>query len=238
VKRPLAELVGTFALVFAGTGAIVIDGVSGGQVTHVGVALTFGLVVTALIYALGDVSGAHMNPAVTLAFVAARRFPARDAPLYVIAQCTGAILASALLHLMFAAHATLGATQATLGATQATLGATFPAGSAAQSFVLELVMTWLLMLVILCVSDGAKERGLMAGIAIGAVVALEALFGGPISGASMNPARSIGPALVSGRIDALWIYIAAPILGAMTAVPMCRWIRAPGCCGADEGACA
>jgi aquaporin Z len=225
VKQPVAELVGTFALVFAGTGAIVIDGVSGGQVTHVGVALTFGLVVTALIYALGDVSGAHLNPAVTLAFVAARRFPARAAVSYIVAQCAGAVLASTLLRVLFPAHPTL--------------GATLPAGDALQSFTLELVMTWLLMLVILCVSHGAKERGVVAGIAVGAVVGLEALFGGPISGASMNPARSLGPALVSGEIRALWIYIAAPLIGALASVPMCRLIRAPDCCRASEGgACA
>jgi aquaporin Z len=225
VKKPLAELVGTFALVFAGTGAIVIDGVSGGQVTHVGVALTFGLIVTALIYALGDVSGAHLNPAVTIAFVAARRFPARAAPAYVIAQCAGATLASLSLCALFPAHPTL--------------GATLPSGAAAQSFALELVMTWLLMLVILCVSHGAEERGVVAGIAVGAIVGLEALFGGPISGASMNPARSLGPALVSGELRALWIYFAAPVIGACMAVPMCRLIRAPDCCRAREsGACA
>jgi aquaporin Z len=224
VQKPLAEFVGTFALVFAGTGAIVIDGVSGGQVTHVGVALTFGLIVTALIYALGDVSGAHLNPAVTIAFVAARRFPAQAAPAYVIAQCTGATLASLSLRVLFPAHPTL--------------GATLPAGDAAQSFALELVMTWLLMLVILCVSHGAKERGVVAGIAVGAIVGLEALFGGPISGASMNPARSLGPALVSGENRALWIYIAAPVIGALTAIPMCRLIRAPDCCRASEsGTC-
>jgi aquaporin NIP len=220
LKRALAELVGTFGLVFAGTGAVVIDGVSGGQVTHVGVALTFGLIVMVMIHALGDVSGAHMNPAVTLAFSVARRFPLRAVPSYILAQCMGAVLASVTLRILFPTHLTL--------------GATLPAGSAAQSFVLELLMTWLLMLVILCVSDGARERGLMAGIAVGAIVALEALFGGPISGASMNPARSIGPAIVSGRTEALWLYILAPTIGALSAVPMCRWIRAPGCCAVDE----
>jgi aquaporin Z len=225
MKQPAAELVGTFALVFAGTGAIVIDGVSGGQVTHVGVALTFGLVVTALIYALGDVSGAHLNPAVTLAFVAARRFPARSAVAYIVAQCVGATLASTLIRALFPAHPTL--------------GATLPAGGMAQSFVLEIVMTWLLMLVILCVSHGAKERGAVAGMAVGAVVGLEALFGGPISGASMNPARSLGPALVSGEVRALWIYVSAPVIGALMSVPMCRVIRASDCCRANEsGACA
>src|SRR6516225_8472203 len=144
MRRLAAECVGTFALVFAGTGAIVINDVTGGTVSHIGVALTFGLIVLAMIYALGDVSGAHLNPAVTLAFVAARRFPARSAVAYIVAQCVGATLASTLIRALFPAHPTL--------------GATLPAGGMAQSFVLEIVMTWLLMLVILCVSHGAKER--------------------------------------------------------------------------------
>jgi aquaporin Z len=139
----------------------------------------------------------------------------------VAAQCCGAILASGFLRLLFPGHTTL--------------GATLPSGAALQSFVLELAMTWILMLVILSVSSGSKERGLMAGIAIGAVVGLEALFGGPVSGASMNPARSIGPALVSGRIEHLWVYLVAPIAGALLAVPACRFVQAPGCCGDVRG---
>ena len=222
MRRALAEGVGTFALVLAGTGAIVADDVSGGAVTHVGVALVFGLVVMAMIQTFGDVSGAHLNPAVTLGFVSAGRFPLRSAGPYLIAQVLGAFSASALLRLLFPAHTTL--------------GATLPAGGTLPAFALELVMTWLLMLVILIVSQGSRERGLMAAVAIGAVVGLEALFGGPISGASMNPARSLAPALVSGRTDALWIYIVAPLAGALSAVPACRIVQAPGCCGrAREG---
>ena len=211
MNKYLAELFGTFSLVFAGTGAIVIDQVSGGAVSHVGVSLTFGLVVMAMIYALGDVSGAHLNPAVTLGFYASRRFPARQLFPYVASQCAGALLASLLLRFLFP--------------TNESLGDTFPAGSVWQSFVLELVLTCILMFVILSVSTGAKERGITAGIAVGGVIALEALFAGPICGASMNPARSLAPALVSGRVGTLWIYLLAPIAGALLAVILCRVVR-------------
>jgi aquaporin Z len=216
MKACMAEALGTFALVFAGTGAIVINDVSAGTVTHVGVALTFGLVVMSMIYAVGDVSGAHLNPAVTLAFCAARRFSLSRAIPYVAAQCAGALAASAVLRLMFTDHVHL--------------GATLPAQGYLQSFILELLLTAILMFVILNVSTGAKEKGLMAGAAIGAVVAFEALFAGPISGASMNPARSLAPALVSGHLAHLWIYLTAPVLGALLAVAGCRCIQQPGCC--------
>lgn len=205
MRKLTAELFGTFALVFTGTGAIVINDLRGG-VTHVGISLTFGLIVLALIYALGDLSGAHINPAVTLGFAAARRFPPRWIVPYILSQCAGALLASALLRLLFWDHATLGATR--------------PAGPAWQSFVLELILTLLLMVVILAVSTGAKEKGIMAGVAVGAVIALEALFAGPVCGASMNPARSLAPALVSGDLKHLWIYLAAPVAGAILAVPL------------------
>ena len=217
MKAYFAEALGTFALVFAGTGAIVINDVSAGVVTHVGVALTFGLVVMAMIYALGDVSGAHLNPAVTLAFCAARRLPLASVAPYLAAQCAGAFAASTVLRLMFADHARL--------------GATLPAHGGLQSFVLELLLTAILMFVILNVSTGAKEKGLMAGAAIGAVVAFEALFAGPISGASMNPARSLAPAIVSGHLSHLWIYLTAPVIGALLAVAGCRCVQHPGCCG-------
>ena len=216
MKRYIAESIGTFALVFAGTGAIVINDVSAGAITHVGIALTFGLVVLAMIYAVGDVSGAHLNPAVTLGFFAARRLSARFVAPYVVSQLVGALAASALLRALFAHHPTL--------------GATVPAGSASQSFVLELVLTALLMFVILCVSTGAKERGITAGIAVGAVIALEALFAGPICGASMNPARSLAPALVSAHLASVWIYLSAPPIGALLAVLACRCVREEGCC--------
>jgi aquaporin Z len=216
MKKYVSELLGTFALVFAGTGAIVINDVASGTISHVGVALTFGLVVMAMIYTFGDISGAHLNPAVTLGFVAARRMPAREAVRYIVAQVAGATAASATLRLLFAAHTTLGRTE--------------PAGSAAQSFGLELILTAILMLVILNVSTGAKEKGITAGIAIGGVIALEAMFAGPICGASMNPARSLGPALITNNFHAIWIYLLAPLAGALLAVPLCICVREPGCC--------
>lgn len=202
MRRYAAELLGTYALVFAGTGAIIVNEQTG-ALGHFGVAATFGLIVLAMIYAFGDVSGAHLNPAVTLGFVVAKRFPAAQALPYITAQLGGALLASLTLHFLFP--------------DSVTLGATVPAGSDMQSFVLEVILTFFLMLVILQVAHGSKEVGLMAGIAIGSVVGLEALFAGPICGASMNPARSIAPAVVSGELRSLWIYIAAPMLGALAA---------------------
>jgi aquaporin Z len=216
MKKLTAELLGTFALVFAGTGAIVTNDVTGGTVTHVGIALTFGLIVLAMIYAVGDVSGAHLNPAVTLGFFAARRFGGRWVVPYIASQCAGALLASLALRLVFP--------------TNATLGATLPAGATLQSFTLEAVLTFLLMFVILSVSTGSKEKGVLAGVAVGSVIALEALFAGPISGASMNPARSLAPALVALRLDSLWVYLTAPVLGACAGVLACRCVHAPDCC--------
>lgn len=219
-KKLAAELFGTFALVFAGTGAIIINDVSGGTITHAGVAATFGLIVLAMIYTFGDVSGAHLNPAVSLGFFAAGRMPGREVLPYVGAQLLGALAASAVLRGLFPQHATL--------------GATLPAGSAMQSFVLEFILTALLMLVILSVSTGAKEKGITAGIAIGSIIALEAMFAGPICGASMNPARSLAPALLSGRVAGLWIYLVAPVAGALIATLLCRCSREAECCPAPK----
>jgi aquaporin Z len=219
-RKLAAEVFGTFALVFAGTGAIVVNDTSGGTVTHVGVALTFGLVVLAMIYAVGDVSGAHLNPAVTLGFLAAGRFEARRVGPYVACQCLGAVLASGVLWAMFPSHPTL--------------GATLPAGAVAQSFVMEAILTLILMVVILSVSSGSKEKGLLAGVAVGAVIGLEALFGGPVSGASMNPARSLAPALVAGRLEHLWVYLTAQVAGALGGVLVCGVIHGPGCCRATR----
>lgn len=203
MKKYFAEAIGTFCLVFAGTAAIVVNEQSGGAVTHVGVALTFGLIIMAMIYAVGETSGAHLNPAVTLGFWIARKFPAASIGPYVLSQTAGAFAASGLIKLLFVNE---------------TLGATHPVGSALQTFVLEAVLTAMLMLVILGVSTGAKEKGLLAGVAIGGVIALEALFAGPISGASMNPARSLAPAVLSGVLGDVWIYLTAPIVGAAVGV--------------------
>lgn len=219
MKRLFAEGFGTFALVFAGTGAITINDVSGGAISHVGIALTFGLVVMAMIYAVGDVSGAHFNPAVTVGFWTARRFPGQLVLPYVGSQLIGAVAASGLLRLLFSDHDTL--------------GTTLPAASALQSLVLEFVLTLILMFVILSVSTGAKEKGIMAGAAVGAVIGFEALFAGPISGASMNPARSLAPALVSGHWEHVWLYLLAPVIGAIVAVLACRCSQADGCCGRE-----
>ena len=209
----IAEFLGTFALVFAGTGAVVIDEVTGGAVTHVGVALTFGLIVLAMIYTLGDISGAHINPAVTIAFSVAGRFSWKDAAPYVVVQCAGAMAASLTLRLLFPQSAQL--------------GATLPAGSWLQSFILELLLTAILMFVILGVSTGARENGITAGIVVGSVIALEAMFAGPICGASMNPARSLGPAVVSVHLQSLWIYLVAPIVGAILGVGAFRLVQEP-----------
>jgi MIP family channel proteins len=216
VNKLAAEFFGTFALVFAGTGAIVINDVTGGAVTHVGIALTFGLVVLAMIYTVGDVYGAHLNPAVTLGFFAAKRCGLATVLSYMSSQLLGATAASLLLRFLFPQNETL--------------GITLPSGSVMQSFVLETVLTFLLMWVILSVSTGAKEKEITAGIAVGSVIGLEAIFAGPISGASMNPARSFGPALVSLHFQNLWLYLTAPVLGALVAVPICRFICPEKCC--------
>jgi aquaporin NIP len=210
-KRVVAEIIGTFALVFCGTGAIVIDRQTGGGVTHIGVAMTFGLIVMAMIYGLGEISGAHLNPAVSIAFTLARRLPLKALGFYVASQLIGAFLASLSLRLLFP--------------TDHLLGATLPAGPALQSFVLEVILTFFLMLVIMGVSTGPKEQGLFAGIAIGSVVLLEAMFAGPICGASMNPARSLAPAAVSGHLEYLWVYLIAPIAGAAAAIPIWNYLN-------------
>jgi MIP family channel proteins len=198
LRSLVAEAIGTFALVFAGAGAIMVNAKTH-ELGHVGVALSFGLVIMAMVYALGHISGAHFNGAVTFAFALTRHFPWRRAVAYWLAQLVGALIAAALL-------------RASLG-NIAHLGATLPSGSESQSFVWELVMSALLMLVVLSVATDTRAVGEAAAIAIGGTIALDAMVGGPISGASMNPMRSLGPALVSGDLHALWLYIAAPVLG-------------------------
>ena len=206
MNKYIAELLGTFILLFCGTGAVVVDQQFNGAVTHIGVAITWGFIVMAMIYALGDISGAHMNPAVTIAFTLAGRFEVKQVLPYIISQMAGALLASVTLHYLFPANEML--------------GATLPAGSNMQSFVLEFLLTFFLMLVVINVATGSKEQGMFAGLAIGSVVLLEAMFAGPVCGASMNPARSMAPAFISGHTEHLWIYIIAPIAGAAFAIPV------------------
>ena len=206
----VAEAFGTFALVFAGAGAIMVDA-NTHALGHVGVAITFGLVIMAMIYAVGHVSGAHFNPAVTFAFALTRHFPWPRVIAYWGAQLVGALLAAALL-------------RSSLG-NIAHVGATLPAGSQAQSFLWEVVMTAFLMFVILAVATDTRAVGEAAAIAIGGTVGLDAMFGGPISGASMNPARSIGPAVVSGELHALWLYIVAPLVGASIGALLYQVVR-------------
>jgi aquaporin Z len=210
MKKYVAEAIGTFALVFCGTGAIIINQESNGVVTHVGIAITFGFIVMSMIYALGNISGAHLNPAVSIAFVIARRFPLKELWPYISSQFIGAISASVVLKILFPNNEYL--------------GATIPAGSDIQSFVLELLLTFFLMLVIINVAAGSKEQGMFAGLAIGSVVLLEAMFAGPISGASMNPARSLAPAIVSTHLKDVWIYVTAPVAGAISAIPVWKYL--------------
>lgn len=216
MKQYIAELIGSFTLVFCGCGAIVTNEFSNGTVTHSGIALTFGLVVMALIYAFGETSGAHFNPAVTIAFTYAKKFPIKEVPKYILAQCIGAILAALMLVVLFPENELL--------------GTTLPQIEVWRVFLFEVILTFFLMLVIINVSTGSKETGIMAGIAIGGVVWFEAQFAGPITGASMNPARSIGPALISGHIEHLWLYILAPIIGALLAVLSCKLVKDDDCC--------
>ena len=211
MKKYIAEVIGTFALVFCGTGAIVINQESAGVITHHGIALTFGLIVMVMIYALGPVSGAHLNPAVTIAFAVARKFPVKEILPYLISQVAGAMSASLVLHYLFPANQFL--------------GSTLPAGEEMQSFILEVILTFFLMLVIIQVATGSKEQGMFAGLAIGSTVLLEAMFAGPICGASMNPARSLSPAVVSGHLEHLWIYMVAPVSGAILAVVVWYFIN-------------
>tara|TARA_B110000902_G_scaffold74041_1_gene87485 strand:+ start:390 stop:1052 length:663 start_codon:yes stop_codon:yes gene_type:complete len=217
MKKYWAELFGTYILVFVGTGAIMINEITGGEISHLGIGLSFGLVVMAMIYAIGDISGAHINPAVTIAFAVAKRLPKNQILPYISFQLVGAILASASLFFIFPESNTM--------------GETLPLKEAwVQSFILEFILTFILMFVILNVSTGSKEKGITAALAVGGVVAFEATFAGPISGASMNPARSIAPAIFSGELTYLWLYIVAAILGSIFAVYSCKLVQSNKCC--------
>jgi aquaporin NIP len=199
VRTLAAEAIGTFALLFAGCGAVMVDAKTH-QLGHVGVALASGLVIMFGVYAVGHISGAHFNPAVTFAFALTRHFPWSRAAGYWAAQLVGAVSAAELL-------------RGSLG-NIANTGATLPSGSVGQAFLWELVMSAFLMFVILAVATDARAVGEAAAIAVGGTIALNVMFGGPVSGASMNPVRSLGPGLVSGNLHAVWVYILAPVVGA------------------------
>lgn len=213
IRLYASEFIGTFFLVFIATGVVIVNHVSGGAIIHAGIAIATGLVVMAIVYAIGDVSGAHINPAVTVGFWLAGRFPGSRVVQYILSQCLGAVLASLLLAFLFPELVSL--------------TVTLPSGSIMQSFVLEIMITLFLMFVILSVSTGSMEKGIMAGSAIGAVVGLSVLWAGPVTGASMNPARSIAPALVSLDFSSLWIYVAGPVIGAAISVIAFRIVHKP-----------
>jgi MIP family channel proteins len=213
-RRCLAEGLATFALVFAGCGAIVLDSERGGSLGATGIAAAFGLVIMAMIYATGHLSGAHINPAVSLAFGASRHFPWREVGAYVPAQLAGAVAGAALLRVAW--HGT-----------PADLGATVPSVGSGSALVYEAVMTGFLMFVIMAVATDTRAIGAAAAIAIGGTVALDSLSGGGVTGASMNPARSFGPALVAGEWQQFWIYVVAPVLGALAAAGAYEVVRRP-----------
>jgi MIP family channel proteins len=207
----LAEGFGVFALVLVGCGAIIVDA-STGALGHVGVSLAFGLVVGAMVYATGHVSGAHLNPAVTLAFAVTGHFPARRVPAYVAAQTAGALLAALVLRFVVPDAGTLGETR--------------PAGiDWARTLVIEVLLTAILMFVVAAVATDGRAVGAMAGNAIGGAVALGSLWAGPLTGASMNPARSLGPALVGDGLGVVWLYVVGPAVGALLGAQMYEWIR-------------
>jgi len=212
LRKYTAEFISTFIMVFCGTGAIIINQESAGAVTHMGIAITFGLVVMSMIYAFGSISGAHMNPAVSIALTVSGKHPLKDLLPFVLSQLAGAVAASCTLQALFPANDTL--------------GSTLPAGSAFQSFILEFFLTFFLMLVILSAGRKSKKQGSFAGIVIGGVVGLEAMFAGPICGASMNPARSLAPAVISGHTEHLWVYLSATVFGAIMAVLVGKFLLA------------
>ncbi|AXT19742.1 MIP family channel protein [Flavobacteriaceae bacterium AU392] len=216
MKKYTAEFLGTFIMVFCGCGAMAINEITGGEITHPGVAVTWGLVVMTMIYAFGEISGAHFNPAVTVSFAYAKKFEWKEVPKYIIFQFLGALAAALLLLYLFPESETL--------------GTTIPSIEPLKAFIIELLLTFFLMVVIINVSTGSKEIGTQAAIAVGATILLEAMFAGPITKASMNPIRSLAPAIASGHYEHLWLYVTAPFIGAILAVVSCKFIKDDNCC--------
>ena len=217
-KKLWSEFIGTFAMVFCGCGAMTVNEITGGSITHVGVAITWGLIVMAMIYAFGEISGAHFNPAVTIGFAVANRFNWQNVPKYILFQVAGAFMAIAILWVLFPESNSFGHTYPTEGF------------EPYKAFILELLLTFFLMVVIINVSTGSKEIGTMAAIAVGGVILLEAMFAGPMTKASMNPARSLAPAIISGNLQHLWLYLTAPIIGAFLAIMSCKLVKDDNCC--------
>ena len=215
MKNYIAETIGTFSVIFCGCGAMVINDFTGGTITHPGVAITWGLIVMAMIYAFGDISGAHFNPAVTIGFAVAKKFSWQEVPMYIVSQFIGAIAASLLLLYLFP---------------ESDLGATLPTIEPLKVFTVELLISFFLVVVIINVSTGSKEIGPIAGIAVGSVILLEAMFAGPLTKASMNPIRSLAPALASGNFTHLWVYLTAPFVGMFLAVYSCKLVKSENCC--------
>lgn len=216
INSLIAEAVGTFALVLFGCGAIIVNELYNNPLGHLGICLVFGVVVMAMIYSVGNISGTHLNPAVSIGFFFARRIGLQKALLYIVFQLAGAFLAAFLLRVAFPESESL--------------GATLPSVSWIFAAVIEIILSFILMFVILNVSTGHREKGIMAGVAIGGVIFMEALVGGPLTGASMNPARSLAPALLSLKLDSVWIYLVAPVIGTVLASPFCRLIQGDQCC--------
>ncbi|MCG8572587.1 MAG: aquaporin [Spirochaetes bacterium] len=220
MNRYLSEIIGTFFLVFNGCGAVAVNNITGGTIGHLGISLVFGFTVMVMIYSVGNISGAHLNPAVSLGFFLVKKLKWQDTLLYILSQFCGALGAGFVLIMLFPQANTIGVTQ--------------PADNLWVALMMEVILTMLLMFVILNVSTGHMEKGIMAGVAVGGTVALAALFGGPVSGASMNPARSLGPAIATLNLNHLWIYFIGPVLGVIIASPFCKWIQGKECCREDS----
>lgn len=220
MRKYLAEAIGTFVLLFAGCGSIIISDLYPNTITHGGISMAFGTAVLVMIYAVGNVSGAHFNPAVTIGFCFAKKMDKKEALMYILFQLIGAILSMILINYLFEPVSVF--------------GVTVPSVSVFKAFLIEILLTFILMTVILNVSTGYKEKGIMAGVAVGTTVFILALIGGPLTGASMNPARTIAPALIAFDFSHIWLYIVGPIIGAILASPMCKLVQGENCCEGES----
>ncbi|HWR07649.1 MIP family channel protein [Sporomusa sp.] len=218
MKKYIAEFIGTFFLLFVGTGAIIINQLAQNALGHIGIALVFGFVIVVLIYACGHISGAHFNPAVTISFFAVGKFSPSQVVPYIVSQLSGALSASAVLRLLFGNLYDLGGTFPSLPVGQHLIGV---------SFAIEFIFTFFLMFVIISVATDSRAEGSFAGLAIGLTVFIGAAVAGPVSGGSFNPARSIAPAVMSGNLAHLWLYVVSPVLGAVSAAVIYKFLEVP-----------